>query len=90
MVDVSVYGLVCPNRQKHISHCRIFVQLIVVDSDFRCTHVIPLFELSIIQLLKQHSVSMHCLFFEVADETVAKTGREKVCQEVEVPEYSLS
>ena len=89
MVNLSVLCLVGADHQEKIPDV-VFARrkLEVVFCDLGRLHAFPFRELSGIEVGDGASVGDYRLLLEVADEPVAGAGRDEVCKEEEVKEYS--
>ena len=60
MVQVAMARLIGPHVSHHFAECRILGQLIVLNGLLGSGHLLPVLQVTLIDLLKQNSVSMHC------------------------------
>ena len=90
VVHLAMFGLVCPHvHQQILDRALILRHLPVLNSNLRCLLIGPVRKLSVLDVIDGTRISDHCLFFKVADESMADAGRNEVGYKEAVEEDTL-
>ena len=89
VIQVPMASLISAHMSDHVSEGGIRGQVVILDGLLGCLHALPVGKVALVDLLKQHCVRVNCLFLQVANESMAVGGRQKICNEVGIEEDSL-